>query len=98
MDILKFKEWQKTEDYKKLSLDSTIILYKNSFGKKQSKFSKWEWGIWSDRDVWDSLFQSNQMEYTELGIKRMKVQDILNQDSPEYSTVKKDILKKLENC
>lgn len=96
MDILKFKEWQKTEDYRKLNSNSIILLYKNSFGKKLNKFSRWEWGIWSDRDVWDSLFQSNQMEYPELGIKRMKVQDILDQDSPEYSTVKEDILKKLE--
>jgi hypothetical protein len=38
------------------------------------------------------LLIQNQQEYGKLEIKRMNVQDILKQDSPKYSYVKKWVL------
>jgi hypothetical protein len=88
MDIKKFKEWRESEDFKKLTMDSNVILYKNSFHLETDKYP-WVWGIWGGRDVWDDLLKQNQKEYPELGIKRMKVSDIFKQDTPEYDYVKK---------
>jgi hypothetical protein len=87
MDIKTFIEWRESEDFKKLTVDSNVILYKNSF-HQTDKYS-WVWGIWGSRDVWDDLFKQSKKEYPELGIKRMKVSDILKQDTPEYDYVKK---------
>jgi hypothetical protein len=87
MEIKKFKEWSETEDYKKLTMDSNVILYKNSFHPETDKYP-WVWGIWGNRDVWDDLLKQNKKEYPELDINRMKVSDILKQDTPEYNYVK----------
>ncbi len=92
MDIKRFKECRESDDYKKLGMDSNIILYKNSFGSTKDSL---EWGVWGGRDVWDDLLETEQKEYPELDIKRMKVSDILKQDSTEYSYVKEYVLKEL---
>jgi len=86
MDIKKFKEWKELEDYKKLNVNSNVILYKNHF---RGVDNDWEWGIWGGRDIPDEWLKQNQKEYPELEIKRMNVQEILKQDSPKYSYVKK---------
>lgn len=87
MDIKKFKEWRESEDYKKLTVDSNVILYKNTHHLEIDKYP-WIWGIWGGRDTWDDLLIQNQKEYGELNIKRMKVSDILKQDTPEYDYIK----------
>ena len=87
MDIKKFKEWRETEDFKKLTINSNVILYKNSFHLETDKYP-WVWSIWGSRDIWDELLIQNQKEYPELQIKRMSVQEILKQDTPEYNYVK----------
>jgi hypothetical protein len=86
MDIKKFKEWKELEDYKKLNVNSNVILYKNHF---RGVDNDWEWDIWGGRDIPDEWLKQNQKEYPELEIKRMNVQEILKQDSPKYSYVKK---------
>ncbi len=88
MDIKKFKEWRESEEYKKLTMDSNVILYKNSFHLETDKYS-WVWGIWGGRDIPDKWLENNQKEHPESGINRMKVSDILRQDTPEYDYVKK---------
>jgi len=87
MDIKKFKEWRESDDFKYLSKDSNVILYKNSFTGRDD--SNWEWGIWGARDVYDDLLKQSQKDFKHLCIKRMKVSDILKQDAPEYNYVKK---------
>jgi hypothetical protein len=88
MNIKKFKEWRETEDFKKLTMDSNVILYKNSFHLETDKYP-WVWGIWGSRDIPDDWLIQNQKEYSELEIKRISVQEILKQDTPEYNYVKK---------
>ena len=95
MDIKKFKGWRKFDDYKKLTMDSNVILYKNTFHLEIDKYS-WIWGIWGGRDIWDDLLKQTQKEYSELDIKRMKVSDILKQNTHEYNYVKKWVLNELE--
>ena len=92
MDIKKFKEWKESDDYKILTMDSNVILYKNYHTD-----SNWAWGIWGGRDVWDDLLRQNQKEYKHLDIKRMKASDILNQNTPEYKYVKEWVLEEFLN-
>ena len=76
MDIKKFKEWKESKDYKKLNINSNVILYKNHFTGVDGD---WRWDIWGGRDIWDSLLAQNKKEYPELDITRMKVSDVLKQ-------------------
>lgn len=92
MPIKKFKEWKESEDYKKLNVNSNVILYKNNF---RGLDNDWVWGIWCGRDIPDEWLEQNQKEYPELEINRMCVQDILKQDSPKYSYVKNWCLNEL---
>lgn len=93
MDSNKYQEWRESEDYKKLNVNSNVIIYKNYFTGTQDD---WKWGIWGGRDIWDDLLIQNQKEYPELNINRMCVQDILKQDSSKYSYVKKWVLVELQ--
>ena len=95
MDIKKFKEWRGSEDFKKLTMDSNVILYKNSFHLETDKYP-WVWGIWGSRDIPDEWLEDNQKEYGKDEIKRMKVSDILKQDTPEYDYVKKWCLNEMD--
>lgn len=88
MDIKKFKEWRESKDFKILTMDSNVILYKNSFHLENDKYP-WVWGIWGSRDIPDEWLEDNQKEYGKDEIKRMKVSDILKQDTTEYDYVKK---------
>ena len=93
MNEKEFLEWKETEDYKHLGVHSNVILYKNFFTGVNGD---WEWGIWGGRDVPDEWLAENQRDYGYLEIKRMRVHDILNQDSPKYDYVKKWALESIK--
>lgn len=90
MDIKKFIKWKESDDYKKLTTNSIVIVHDDLVNNPSLGLN-----FWSMRDIPDEWLEDNIKKYPKLNIRRMKVSDIIENNDTKYSYIKSVLLDEL---
>lgn len=91
MNIKEFGKWRESDDYKKLTKDSIVIVHDDLVNNPSLGLN-----FWSMRDIPDEWLEQNKKEYPKMNIRRMKVSDIIENNRQEEIYMKSVLLVELK--
>lgn len=87
MNVIEFTKWRETDSYKKLTINSIVIVHDDLVNVPSLGLN-----FWAKRDIPDEWLKEDRKNYSSLNIRRMTVSDIIENDDTKYSYIKSILL------